>query len=79
MKMKIEFLYANDDLDGRSAVLVKKDGGQAMLFADGEPEDNSLGRNFNDIFMLPSLLEEVAGADEVEVVTKEITWSELWD
>lgn len=55
--MKIKF--ARFDLDDyRSAVVVQVDGKQAMSFKDGEPEDNTIDRNFNDIFNLPELLRQ---------------------
>jgi len=29
---------------------------QELSFCDGEPEDNSIGRNFNDIYSIPQLI-----------------------
>ena len=54
MMMKVEVL--NSEYDYRGFLSVKIDGKVVMSFCDGEPEDNCLGRNFNDIQKVGDLL-----------------------
>ena len=40
--------------------------GPTLFFADGEPEDNNMSRNFNDIYKIGSLLGEMYKAGELD-------------
>lgn len=59
------------------------DGKQFMRFKDGDPEDNSLGRNFNDVYLIHDLLSNVVKATEagekVEVSHREVFWDEFME
>ena len=62
--MKIEFLTLSQDAvaknDYRDEVAVMVNGKKIMHFRDGgEPEDNSLGRDWSDIYMIKSLVKEM--------------------
>lgn len=52
--MKVEVL--SSECDYRDFVCIKIDGKIVASFADGEPEDNSLGRNFNDVHKIGELM-----------------------
>ncbi len=56
MKIRIE----NQDYpDGcGSSMKIKIDDKQVFAVHDGEPEDNTLGRNFNDCYSIPKLLQQ---------------------
>ena len=43
--------------DYRSAVEITIDGDVVFGVCDGEPEDSNLGRDFSDVFKIPSLLQ----------------------
>lgn len=69
-----------DDWDGRDGLRMKvskvfEDGTQELIkelsFFDGEPEDNSLGRNFNDVYSISDLLVEVSKIG-AEVIKEEV-------
>jgi len=45
-----------DRYDYRDAYEIEIDGKTVFSVHDGEPEDNSLGRNFNDCYRITSLL-----------------------
>jgi hypothetical protein len=49
---------ALEDCDYRDAMEVHIDGKRVISAYDGEPEDNSLGRNFNDFFGIGTLLKQ---------------------
>ncbi len=54
--MKIVMQTCNLE-DGRSAVRITVDGDVKVECCDGEPEDNSLCRNYADIYSIPALME----------------------
>lgn len=74
--MKVLFYNFTLEDDWREAVVVRVDGKKVMSFYDGEPEDNSLMRNFNDIYSLPDLLKRAYEAgkkgEEFSVESKKI-------
>lgn len=47
-----------------------------LYFADGEPEDNNLSRNFSDVYSIPKLLKKAYNAgkngEKFEIEEKEI-------
>lgn len=81
--MKIETVYAVDDYDGRSAYKIIVDGVSVASFHDGEPEDASLSRDFNDVFKITELMDMAYEAgkrgEEVTWEDKDISWSEFYD
>ena len=50
------------DREYAEALELEIDGKTELSFIDGESEDNSLSRNFNDIFRIPKLLQRVYDA-----------------
>lgn len=62
--------------DWRSAVTIKIDGIEddpvILTFHDGEPEDNSLGRNFADVMLIPNLIASVI--EKGSVISSIITY-----
>ena len=50
------------DREYTEALELEIDGKTELSFIDGESEDNSLSRNFNDIFRIPKLLQRVYDA-----------------
>jgi len=79
--MKVEIFNATDKMDYRDALIIQVDGKIAFSAFDGEPEDNSLCRNFGDCFNIGVLMEQAyfAGADKegFEITNKELTWEEM--
>lgn len=73
--MKITFV--NSEYDYRNKLEIELDGESVFCVCDGEPEDNTLNRNFNDCYTLSSLLKRVyeAGKNgepfEIESVERE--------
>ena len=58
--MKLNVIYLSEDFpeyrDGISIKLETNSEKSHLKFLDGEPEDNSLSRNFNDVYSIPDLL-----------------------
>ncbi|KKL45057.1 hypothetical protein LCGC14_2359510 [marine sediment metagenome] len=46
----------------RDTVEIKIDGSTVLEFPDGEPEDNNMSRNFNDIYGIVNVLKQVHAA-----------------
>ena len=75
--MIIKIRSLNDDLYFQrmgNIMTIEINGKEVARFIDGEPEDNSLSRNFNDCWSIPSMLKEAyylgkREQGEVEVVT----------
>lgn len=59
--MKLDIRTIDLD-DGRCCFLIIVDGEKVFDVGDGEPEDNTLGRNFNDCFGIPDLLQKAYNA-----------------
>lgn len=57
---KIQVLQSEDS-NGRCALCIKIDGKIELQFIDGEPEDNTLSRNFSDCYKIGQLLREASG------------------
>jgi hypothetical protein len=64
MKITIETYSekACEENDYCGKFVLKIDGKKFMSFYDGEPEDSNLGRNFNDVFSIPELIQRVYDA-----------------
>jgi len=79
--MKVEILKATEGNEDRDALVITVDGKIAFSAFDGEPEDNSLCRNFGDCFNIGVLMEQAyfagVGKEEFGIIDKELTWEEL--
>lgn len=79
--MKVQSFFAQEKNDWRDALLIFIDDKLVFSAIDGEPEDNSLGRNFNDCLSITDLIEQayLAGADKDEMTIEhnDISWDEL--
>ena len=64
--MKLEFITRTDEeianCDYRDAFHIKINNKTVFRVSDGEPEDSNLSRDFNDIYDLPSIIENVYNA-----------------
>ena len=62
--------------DYRDAITIKINGSIALQFHDGEPEDNTMGRNFNDIYSIINVLKQAHAAgvagESLTVVLEEV-------
>ncbi len=56
--MKIKISIDNGDEYGMYGSYELKSPSNKLSFADGEPEDNSMNRNFNDVYNITALVEE---------------------
>ena len=54
------------DRDYRDVVKISVEGGPTLEFFDGEPEDNNMGRNFNDVYQIGELLNKVYQAGKLD-------------
>lgn len=66
----IVFGYFEFDMNMNFKIIV--DGEQRASFFDGEPEDNTLSRNFNDVYSIPDLMKMAweAGKNNEEFVVE---------
>ncbi len=57
--MKVEVIRRSEveECEYREAMRIVINDKEEFWFGDGEPEDNTLGRNFNDIYKIPKMLE----------------------
>jgi ABC-type uncharacterized transport system fused permease/ATPase subunit len=53
--MKIKTISETDS-DYRTSFKIRINNQEVASFYDGEPEDNSLGRNFNDVYKIVELM-----------------------
>ena len=74
--MKIESIYKTFDSGCRAALTIHIDGTKKLSFWEGEPEDNNLGRNFNDCYSIVSFMkmayEAGKNGETLEISKKEI-------
>lgn len=67
--------------DYREALIIKIDGKVVFSACDGEPEDNSLARNFNDCLIIGTLMKMawLAGTEhqKFDLTHKEIDWEDF--
>ncbi len=78
MKMTI-FTLNEKGLENRDYLdiyAIELDGEKVFQVADGEPEDNTLCRNFSDVFGLETLLTRIyelgKSGEELEIESKEV-------
>lgn len=73
--MRIRFISAPENDDCRDRVVIEVNGKDYMSFYDGEPEDNNLCRNFNDIYSIPNLITLVllASKSGEEIIVERVT------
>ena len=69
--MKVECVSTYYDYQSEYAILV--DGKEEFRVGDGEPEDNTLGRNFNDVYKVVDLIKMAyqAGLSREELLIEE--------
>lgn len=64
--MRIEIVQRTSEekskCEDREALVIRVNGKDFMSFYDGEPEDNTLSRNFSDIFRIEELINNVIEA-----------------
>lgn len=76
--MKVEVL--NSEYDFRDFLTIRVNEKRAASFHDGEPEDGTLGRDFNDCYNIGELMKQAYEAgkngEEFELVSKELEWEE---
>ena len=81
--MNLKVVKATDD-DGYWRLKISL-GTLTLDFKDGESEDNSLGRNFNDCFAIKALIKEAnelglrGEAIEMEEIQEEDRWAESFN
>ncbi len=79
--MKVEIITSEDNDDGRGYLEIKINDKRELTFCDGEPEDNGLGRNFNDCYAIADLLEAayLAGKNGEELVMSQtsVEWDDI--
>lgn len=79
--MKIKERTAYLDWDDRNYLEIVVDGRVEVSFCDGEKEDNSLGRNFNDCYSITDLMVKAYKAgleqEEFEFTQEKVDWEEI--
>ena len=78
-----KFLEENDWRSHFSLEVETEANTSKISFTEGEPEDNNLGRNFNDVYSIEELLEmaHTAGknGEALEFENKTVDdWEEIW-
>lgn len=87
--MIIEFVHitGKDPWEDRhDEFIIKVNGKNFMHFSSyGEPEDNSIGRDWSDVFKIPDLLAKVisvydnrSSMENVDIVHTELTWQDYY-
>jgi hypothetical protein len=68
--------------DSKSFVAIFVDGIAKADFIDGEPEDNTIGRNFGDIYKIPELMQMAYEAgkngESLEFEKLEVEWEDMF-
>ena len=79
--MIVEVTMATDKLDDRDYLKIEVDGKTVFKAMDGEPEDNTLCRNFNDCFGIGELIRDAFHAGKEGgaclLITKKIKWEDV--
>lgn len=79
--MKIVERTAYDEGDCRGYLKIQVDGKQVFSACDGEPEDNGLGRNFNDCYSIVDLMKQAYDAGQNNepfgIDSKEVSWEDM--
>ena len=57
--MKVELIIMSSDSEYERRIDIRIDGKEVFSVWDGEPEDNTTHRNFNDVMKIPELLLQV--------------------
>lgn len=68
-----------EENDYQDRVDIEVNGKRVVSFSDGEPEDNTLGRNFRGVYNIPDLMKQAneAGRAGEEFTIKELNIDEL--
>lgn len=81
--MLIQCISAQNERDCRNAFVVAVNGKSFLNFVDGEPEDNSISRNFSDVSSIGSLIERVVKArdsgESVEIRNEKMSWEDIFE
>ncbi len=81
--MKIESFVATDKNDYRDGLIIQIDGKTVFSAFDGEPEDNTLGRNFSDCYSIVDLMEQAFEAstnrESLNIAVHDVDWDELFE
>ena len=64
--MKVEMFSATYGNEDRDALIIQIDGKTVFSAFDGEPEDNSLCRNFGDCFGIGDLMKQAYDAGKLD-------------
>ena len=79
--MKITEIIATDNDDYRSYLKIQIDDKMSLKFIDGEPEDATMMRDFNDVYSITNLMEKawLAGkqGEELTIETKRVEWEDI--
>ena len=79
--MKVEIFSATEENDYRDALIIQIDGKTEFSAFDGEPEDNSLCRNFGDCFGISDLIKKGYEAglkgESFTLSVSTIDWAEI--
>ena len=65
----MQIKFNTTEYDYRRFVTIYIDGKEVFSVCDGEPEDNTLGRNFNDVFKLPEIFKQIN--PDIEIIETE--------
>jgi hypothetical protein len=60
--MKVKETYKEDNFDFTGHLEIRINNKKTYSFSDGEPEDNTLHRNFNDCFSITDIMKEAYNA-----------------
>ena len=78
--MKVKTINSIDDDGYRCFITIEVNGEYRLEFCDGEPEDNTLDRGFNDVYSISSLMQEafLAGknGETLELEDVDVDWCE---
>lgn len=78
--MKVELIFSYDEDECSEALAIKIDGEKAVSFYDGEPEDRTLGRCFNDCYSIGELMKKAYEAgkngEKFEYESKKLEWKD---
>lgn len=80
--MKVRQITITGEPEDNSQVVIEIDGNIEATFTDGELEDNSLGRNFADVYLISTFMRaaHMAGkhGEEFTAERVEMSWEE-WE
>ena len=82
--MKVELKSLNEEAYGQrwgDILEIEIDGKRVFSAMDGEPEDNTLSRNFSDCWSVPDLMEQAhkagSNGESFEIVKTKVSLEEI--